>query len=88
VIGETAADLGTLRAEVAAIFADVLKIEVPDHGTDLLATGLLDSLGFVELLVELERRFGVEVAMEALELANFRSVAAIAAFVAAERKAA
>lgn len=79
------AELADLRTEVAAVFADALKIEVPSHDTDLLATGLLDSLGFVDLLLELERRFGIRVAMETVEPENFRSVANIAEFVVAQR---
>ena len=77
-----------LRTEVAAVFADVLKIEVPSYDTDLLATGLLDSLGFVDLLLELERRFGMRVSLETIEPENFRSVANIAQFMVAQRKVA
>ena len=83
---ERTAELADLRAEVAAVFADGLKINVPSHDTDLLATGLLDSLGFVDLLLELERRFGVRVALDRLEPDDFRSVGTIADFIAAQRK--
>ena len=82
------AQLADLPRAVAAVFADALKIEVPSHDTDLLATGLLDSLGFVDLLLELERRFGLRVAMETIEPDNFRSVANIAQFIAGQRKVA
>jgi len=85
-VNETrAAERTDLRAEVAAVFSQALKIEVPSHDTDLLATGLLDSLGFVDLLVELERRCGVRVAMESVEPEDFRSIARIAEFVATQR---
>jgi acyl carrier protein len=79
------AELADLRSEIAAIFADALNIEVPSPDTDLLATGLLDSLGFVDLLLALERRLGVHIAMESLEPDNFRSLTSIAAFVVAQR---
>jgi acyl carrier protein len=75
-----------ITEEVAALFAEVLKIEVPSHDTNLLATGLLDSLGFVELLLQLERRFGIHVEMESLEPEDFRSIESIAAFVGAQRQ--
>jgi acyl carrier protein len=81
------AEHASLCDEIAAVFANGLRIEVPSHETDLLATGLLDSLGFVDLLLALERRFGVRVAMETLEPDNFRSVAAIAEFIIAHRTA-
>jgi len=50
----------------------------------LLALGIVDSLGFVELVEEIQARYGI--AIEDLEITeeNFGSVAAIAAFV--ERK--
>lgn len=50
----------------------------------LLALGIVDSLGFVELIEEIQARYGVEI--EDLEITeeNFGSLSAIAAFV--ERK--
>jgi methionyl-tRNA formyltransferase len=83
----TGAQLGALEQEIVRIFRDSLKIAVPTPATELIATGLLDSLGFVELLVHLEKHFGIAIAMESLEPDNFRSVASIAAFVAARRVA-
>jgi len=71
----------TLQERVAAIFTETLKIDVPSHDTDLLGTGLLDSLGFVELLLQLEQRIGIHVALENVEPDHFRSIARIAAFV-------
>lgn len=50
--------------------------------TDLLAAGLIDSLGIMELVKFLEGRFGIAVGDEDLEPDNFRSIDAIAAFVA------
>ena len=51
---------------------------------DLLNLGVIDSIGFVELVGEVEERYGV--AIEDVEIVeeNFGSVAAIAAFVAAK----
>lgn len=74
-----------LEREVATIFQEVLHISVPAADTDLLATGLLDSLGFVDLILQLEERFGIRVAMESLEPDDFRSIASIAAFVTWQR---
>ncbi len=86
-IAQRASEATGLQGEIAGVFAEALKIDVPSHDTDLLATGLLDSLGFVELLLQLERRFGVHVQMESLEPDHFRSIASIAAFVQARRRA-
>jgi len=72
-----------VRAELTALFARDLSVAVPSPETDLLETGLLDSVGMVELLVRLEKRFGVRVPIENLEIEHFRSVAAIATFILA-----
>jgi acyl carrier protein len=79
----------SVQAELAAVFARDLHIEVPTPETDLLATGRLDSLGMVELLLQLEKRFGLRVDVdEDLDIDYFRTLAAIAAFIAARRNGA
>jgi acyl carrier protein len=75
-----------VETELWDLFANALHVEVPSTDTDLVATARLDSVAMVELLLEIERRFGVRVAMEDLEIDHFRSLAAIAAFVAARRR--
>jgi acyl carrier protein len=80
-----ASSVEAVQAELAAMFAKELHIEVPSPETDLLTEGRLDSVGMVELLLQLEKRFGMRVDMEDLEPDHFRSIAAIAAFIAARR---
>ncbi len=82
------APAGELTGQLADLFRDALSIEVPSPETDLLETGRLDSVGVVELVLELETRFGVRVEMDALELDDFRTLRSIAAFVAERRDAA
>ena len=72
-----------LRGRIARLFADGLNLEIPSAETDLFETGALDSMGFVELLAQLEREFRVEVALGDIEMDNFRSIGRIADFVAA-----
>jgi D-alanine--poly(phosphoribitol) ligase subunit 2 len=74
-------DVNTLRERITALFASVLHLEVPSFDTDLFETGVFDSLAFVELLLRLERDFGMSVSVEELEVENFRSIATIAEFV-------
>jgi len=59
-----------------------LSVEVLSVHDDLLEMGLMDSLKIVELLVELEQRFGMRIPLNELEIDNFRSVMKIAHFVA------
>ncbi len=68
-------------ARVGRIFGEQLGLEVPTPETDLIETGLLDSLALVELLLGLEEEFGVEVPLAELEIESFRSVRSIAAYV-------
>jgi acyl carrier protein len=49
---------------------------------DLIGSGILDSLTFVDLLVCLEELTGKRIAVENLELDHFRSIEQISAFVA------
>jgi D-alanine--poly(phosphoribitol) ligase subunit 2 len=76
-----------LRERLAGLFADALHVEVPSADADLFDAGILDSLAFVELLLQLEREFGVETSVDDLELDNFRSLERIAAFVGARTAA-
>ena len=72
-----------LEGRITRVFAESLNLRVPSPGTDLFETGALDSMAFVELLVEIEREFGVVVSLDDIELDNFRSIERIAGFVAA-----
>lgn len=51
------------------------------HDDDLLADGIIDSLGITELITFLERRYGITVEDDDVEAENFRSVDSIVAFV-------
>lgn len=69
------------NASLTAMFAAHLNIEVPSENTDLFSDGLLDSLAFIDLLMHLEREFGIEVAPDELDLDNFRTIGCIAKFI-------
>jgi acyl carrier protein len=71
-----AADIST---RVARIFSDAVFVEVPTADTDLVASGLLDSLAFVELIHELE--FGIELPLEGVDAESLRAIERIAALV-------
>ena len=72
-----------VREQLARLLADAMHVEVPSVEADLFETGVLDSLAFVELLVQLEREFGVTTSVVDMEIENFRSIARIAEFVVA-----
>jgi methoxymalonate biosynthesis acyl carrier protein len=68
---------GRVNEQVRAIFAQTLNIQVPSDETDLIDGGLLDSLALVELVVEVEQRFGVTIPFDTLDIDDFRSVNSI-----------
>lgn len=72
-----------LRGQVADLVAERLGVDVPDAGTDLLEAGLIDSLALVTLIVALEDTFGVALPLDDFDIDRFRSVAAMADFLAA-----
>ena len=71
-----------LHQHLTNLFAQKLNLAVASIETDLLGSGLLDSLALVDLLVQLEHDFGLQISLDELEVDNFRSIASIAAFVA------
>lgn len=68
---------------IRALFVESFHIDAPSADTDLFETGILDSLQLVELLLQLERRFGFRIAIENIDLDNLRTLSRIARLVAA-----
>jgi len=74
-------ELEAVVERVLRMFGDELSIDVDSSTTDLLETGLLDSLALVELIAAIEQEFQVDLALDTLEIEAFRSVDSIAAFI-------
>ena len=72
----------TLHERLASFFANEMSLQIPSVDTDLFDTGVLDSLAFEQLILHLEREFGVTMSVDDLEMDHFRSIAQIAGFVA------
>jgi acyl carrier protein len=72
---------GKVNEHVRAIFAETLRIQVPSDDTDLIDRGLLDSLALVELVVEVEHRFGLSIPFDTLDIDDFRTVNSIGAVI-------
>lgn len=70
-----------VREVVTRLLEEGIAVEPPSPGADLLESGLLDSLGLIELLTALEREFEISIDLEDLELDVFRSVDSISLFV-------
>jgi acyl carrier protein len=70
--------LEKLQQEINSIFVERFDTRIPSHEVDLLETGLVDSVKIVELVLELEQRFGVSLPFEELEIEDFRTVPRLA----------
>jgi acyl carrier protein len=75
---ELTAELETFIVDEIALGRGIRAI-APDD--DLLAGGIIDSLGVTQLVAFLEERYGIRVGDADLTPANFRTLAAIEAFV-------
>jgi D-alanine--poly(phosphoribitol) ligase subunit 2 len=56
------------------IFVETFHLDAPALDVDLVETGILDSFQLVELLVQLEKKFGVQVDIEGLDLDDLRTL--------------
>jgi acyl carrier protein len=76
--------IDTILERLGALFVESLHIEAPPPETDLFETGTIDSLQLVELLLQIERCFGVRIALESIDLDNLRTLGRMARLVAAQ----
>ena len=67
-----------IREFIAGHFPLARKVSDEDR---LLGSGVLDSLGILEVVTFIEREFGITIADEELTPENFQSVSRLAAFV-------
>lgn len=76
------ATTGAMTGQLTDLVRDRLGVEVPSPDTDLVAAGLLDSLALVTLIVGIEDTFGCRLPLDDFDIDRFRSVDAMAAFLA------
>ena len=74
-----------LEAQLIGHIRERLHVEIPGPDAELFESGLIDSLAFVELLLILSEKFGVEADMADLDLDNFNTVRHIAVFISERR---
>jgi acyl carrier protein len=72
--------------DLTAVFRDKLFIEVPAADTDLLDSGLLDSLQLVQLLLHVEQDLGCRIPLDEIDLDDLRSLERLARVVEAGRE--
>lgn len=70
----------SLIDRVRTLVADVVSVDVPSDQTDLIDSGLIDSLTLITLIAEIELEFQAQLALEDLDVEQFRTVQRIAQF--------
>ena len=71
-----------LTGEIHTLIRETLSAAPAAPEDDLVATGVLDSLTLIQLLVQIEQRFEVTIPLEELELDEIRSISSLAHLVA------
>ena len=71
----------SLQDRIRNIFVQHLHIKPPSPDRDLIASGTIDSLTFVELIAHLEQEFGIRIPLDDLDLDHFRSICHIGEFI-------
>ena len=77
---------GDIEERIQGILQDRLQIQPPGSDDDLFDAGFLDSLSFVDLLVALEDEFSVRIALDQIDLNDFRSISKIGGYIAAQNE--
>lgn len=69
------------REQIRDFLGDFIREDDLDDGDDFFELGFVDSMFAMQLVLFVEKTFGIDVENEDLDLDNFRSVEAIDAFV-------
>jgi acyl carrier protein len=72
--------------DLSALFRDKLFIEVPAADTDLIDSGLLDSLQLVQLLLHVEQDLGHRIPLDEIDLDDLRSLERLASVIVRSRE--
>jgi methoxymalonate biosynthesis acyl carrier protein len=70
-----------LLDRIGNVFVRHLNIQAPSPDTDVIESGTIDSLTFVELLAHLEQEFSIRIPLDDLDINQFRSIATIGEFI-------
>lgn len=74
-------ELADMEGRVRRLILERLHIEVPANDTDLFSTGIINSLGLVELLLGLREELGIDIDVGTVDLDVLSSIERIALFV-------
>jgi acyl carrier protein len=73
--------------QIRSLLEEKLSIRVEDVEADLFQGGFLDSMSLVQLILELESHFGLDLPIQDLDIAVFGSVAQMASLIEQRKQA-
>ena len=76
-----AKDTNQVKETVRSFINNSINIDGLGDDENLFESGIVNSLFAVQLMTFVERSFGIEIGMEDLDVENFKSVSATAAFI-------
>ena len=76
-----AKDTNQVKETVRSFINNSINIDGLGDDENLFESGIVNSLFAVQLMTFVERTFGIEIGMEDLDVENFKSVTATAAFI-------
>ena len=71
-----------VKETIRSFINNAVNIDGVGDDENLFASGLINSLFAVQLTTFIERKFSIEIGMDDLDIENFKSINATAAFVA------
>lgn len=74
-------DLTQTKDQIRTFINNSINIDSIGDDENLFETGLINSLFAVQLMTFVERTFGIEIGVDDLDIENFKSISATAAFV-------
>lgn len=77
-----AMDSQNIRAKIRTFLSQFVRVDGFEDGDDIFARGIVNSLFAMQLVMFVEKEFSITVENDDLDLGNFSSIDAIAAFVA------
>jgi acyl carrier protein len=77
--------MDAVKEDIKAFLSRALRNRAVADEQDIFAAGFVNSLFAMQLVMFVEKKFGVAVGDEDLDIENFKSVNAMAAFVAHKR---
>ncbi|WP_028545529.1 acyl carrier protein [Paenibacillus taiwanensis] len=76
-----------IRNQTRAFLSNYIKSQPLKDNDDIFAIGDVNSLFAMQLVMFIEKEFGIEIDNDDLDLNNFRSIQAIATLIASKRAA-